>query len=152
MSSETQPIWTFPAIAIESGAIDWRPTGSRYICDPPVLDTDQDWIVFVNSLTSFAVALGKAVPGFEEGESCAECPSFISIRLPPDVNLIATDRWWFYQKYVVATEVAKRLNLLRKPDRILLFDSVIFGSDLASWKSDRVGVPAWGGAKRYAAV
>jgi hypothetical protein len=22
-------------------------TGSRYICDPPVIDTDEDWIVYV---------------------------------------------------------------------------------------------------------
>ena len=130
--------WEFPGEAIAAGAIYWRPTGSRYICEPPVLDTDEDWIVYVSGMVEFAATLGKAVPGFEEGESCCDCPDFVSIRLPGNINLIATDKHWFYRKYVIATEVAKRLNLRAKCDRILLFDSVIFGSKTSKWKSEPV--------------
>lgn len=130
--------WNFPEQAVAAGAIEWRPTGSRYICDPPVLNTDQDWIVYVNAMVNFAERLGKIVPGFEEGESCSECPDFVSIRLPGNINLIATDKHWFYKKYVLATEVSRRLNLQSKVDRILLFDSVIFGTEASKWKSEPV--------------
>lgn len=45
-----------------------------------------------------------------------------------DVNLIVTQDNKFYDRFMAATSVAKRLNLLDKADRIALFQAVLYGN------------------------
>lgn len=128
-----------PKQAKDAGAIEWHPTGSFYICNPSITDTDRDWIVYVYDAEKFAKRLGQEVDDqIEEGESCSDSPDFISLRILENANLIVTEKPWFYKKFVLATEVAKRMNLRNKSDRILLFDAIIFGNDKAKWKSEAV--------------
>lgn len=46
-----------------------------------------------------------------------------------DVNLIVTVDSEFYNRFVAATSVAMRLNLLEKSDRIALFQAVLYGNE-----------------------
>lgn len=113
------------------------PTGSRVICDPPPADTDEDWVVWVKAgqRSNFDRAIEKfddeAVYGGrsdrEYGGIRAEFESVkLSIPGRPVLNLILTDRQDFYDRFVAATAVCKRLNLLNKPDRIAVFRAVLY--------------------------
>ncbi len=109
------------------GTIAFQPTGSRHICDPPVTGTDEDYIVHVEDVRTFA--LNAITDGYQIAckDSCAEMSNFLSLR-KGDINLIITGNGDFYQRFVAATAVAKRLNLLNKTDRIALFQAVLYGN------------------------
>lgn len=102
-----------------------HPTGSRYICDPPVLNTDNDTIFLVNGYYDYDKILLKdgwkrcADEEYEVGES------FQAYR-KGDENYIVTEDDSFYFCFVKATEGAKALNLKDKSDRIALFQGVVY--------------------------
>jgi len=103
-------------------------TGSNYICDPPVTDTDIDYIVY-SANPKLLVWLE------EEGfESCNNdypitiTGLFISLRRGK-LNLIITDSYTFYHKWVEATKLAKKLNLKEKEQRITLFKYFLYDTE-----------------------
>jgi hypothetical protein len=113
---------------------DWKlwcdsywPTGSRYICTPPTMDTDEDFVVLMDrGYHAKLDEIGFAVegrPGFYTGNDNG---GFLSFRRG-DENLIATDDPEFFNLFVTATELAKRFNLTEKADRIALFQAVLYG-------------------------
>lgn len=103
-------------------------TGSRYICYPPVMNTDDDSVFLVNSLEevrNLLIPLGWEQPprglGSMDGENFWE-----SYRLPNTPhNFIVTDNPHYYDRFVLATKVAKKLNLRVKEDRITLFSTIM---------------------------
>ena len=123
-------------------------TGSNYTCDPPVEDTDRDFILLVKDKkacialcksSSDIVTFDSKISENEDTEQATDplefkaaepkgydAFDFTSVRVGKD-NLILTDNKKFYDKFVVATELAKRFNLLDKSDRIALFTGVIKG-------------------------
>lgn len=105
--------------------------GSRVTCNPPVMHTDSDWLVFTLDWQRFidaATAEGFEVAGSVPGDALEQRDSqFTSLRRG-DVNLVVTTDTEFLRKFIAATEVCKRLNLLRKPDRIALFQAVLYGN------------------------
>ena len=103
---------------------DWAPVGSRVTCDPPPMDTDEDWLLEVKSLVVIEEILKRG--GWYCGTSLKNCPEFASFRLG-DVNLIATQDRSFFDRFMAASSVAKRFNLLIKADRITLFRAVLYG-------------------------
>ena len=116
--------------------IDWtkhvrlfKPTGSRAICTPPPMDTDEDWICFHPNQSKAIAALeyggfrSEGNPQFYTGNDRG---SFRSLRRG-EINLILTDQLEFYDLFVSATELARRFNLTRKSDRIALFQVVLYG-------------------------
>ncbi len=112
-----------------------EPTGSAYTCNPPVLDTDIDFICKVESMPEFkavAVDLGwepyEPDPDSDEEEEydLGDEGDFISFRRD-DINLIVTQHQSFYDEYVLATSLCKRFNLLEKQDRCDLFSAIIDG-------------------------
>lgn len=108
--------------------------GSRVTCDPPPQGTDADYLVHV--LDSQASALWAAVrdDGWEFGGSITSDDlnlippqdRFQSYKLD-DLNLIITQSQSFAHRFLAATSIAKRLNLLDKADRIALFQAVLCG-------------------------
>lgn len=121
------------------GEIKRFPTGSRFICNPPVMDTDEDWVILVENkdvavdrLTSMvgeAWTIGGSGSGRRGGSSV-----FTSLKrhtvFPSSggvVNAIITADFGFYSRFKAATAIAKRLNILRKEDRIALFNAVLDG-------------------------
>lgn len=100
----------------------WRPTGSTVICDPPPDGTDVDFVV----LEKTKLGLGLEWQcGTEYNNEYP--PQFRSYRRG-NVNLIVTGDEEFYNRFIAATHVAKRLNLLKKVDRIALFQAVLYGN------------------------
>jgi hypothetical protein len=99
-------------------------TGSRVICDPPVLDTDEDYVV----LTKFGTLKTLLEDGYvrTSAEHDYDITGFVAFR-KGNVNLIATDKADFYHSFVNATRLAKALNLRDKKHRIALFQAVLYG-------------------------
>lgn len=101
----------------------WFATGSRVICDPPPTGTDYD-VVVLEALEADPIDLTGWTRTTPE---CSEYPPrFVSWR-KGEVNLIVTRDPDLYDKFVVATRLAKRFNLLKKEDRIALFRGVLYG-------------------------
>ena len=119
------------------GALHKRITavGSRVTCDPPPQDTDQDWLVLVDEkdFDGFAKSLieqGWAVGGSLIPNDANYLPPnqrFNSFTLGVD-NIIATASKEFHDRFLSASATAKRLNLLKKEDRIALFQSVLYAT------------------------
>lgn len=102
--------------------VSWHPTGSRFICDPPPMDTDEDTMILVEEgALEYAVNDLKNQSWEMGGSEVPGNPSrWISFR-KDFYNFIVTDSKTFYDQMVAATMEAKRLNLLKKEDRVALF-------------------------------
>ena len=109
--------------------------GSRVTCNPPPTDTDDDWLYFVTDITEFvneALADGFYIDGSLMGGevNLSQLPGglFVSLKKRQDVrNLIVTSDHTFYERFLAATHVCRRLNLQDKTDRIALFQAVLYG-------------------------
>jgi len=101
-------------------------TGSREICNPPSLDTDDDYLVFASGDYFAILPRLLELSGWDRGGiEYNRIPEFWSWRKGP-VNLIVTGNSGFYDKFVLATRVAKEMNLLMKVDRIHLFEAILY--------------------------
>lgn len=107
--------------------------GSWITCNPPVLNTDRDILVLVPDCVAAGEAcarLGFATSGSHIGREAHEM-NFVSVKRG-DLNLILTDSSEFYRRFLAASSVAKRLNVLEKQDRIVLFQAVLYGAECAA--------------------
>lgn len=113
----------------ESVVMTFQPTGSRYICNPAPTDTDEDFICWVTPAAYDAlVGFGFKQCGSPEFYTGNDNGGFRSWRRGA-VNLITTESVEFYTRFTGATEIAKRLNILEKADRIALFQVTLYGVD-----------------------
>lgn len=114
--------------------------GSRVTCDPPVVGTDQDVLVLVKRIESCGAKPEVTHAEFEDvmqmhrelrasgwvlggsGDQDDEFESWTH----GDVNLILTASEEFYNLFVAATAVCKRLNILDKEDRKAVFRAVLY--------------------------
>ena len=111
-------------------AVYVEPTGSRYICDPAPMDTDEDYVVLCSNkgraeilrlMDTWKFDIGGSRPA-----SASDDSAFKSFK-KGDLNFIITTDIEFFGRFVAATTVAKRLNLLAKADRVALFRAVLYG-------------------------
>ena len=107
-----------------------EPCGSRVTCVPAPTDTDQDWLLLVkpeslSELLFFCTSTGWVVGG-SHIQSELDDKKFISLTLGDD-NIIITTSIEFFNKHQLATNVAKRLNILNKDHRICLFQAILYG-------------------------
>lgn len=119
-------------------------TGSRVICDPPVLDTDLDVVLLVRSeAPRFADAVREDLEAAGYARTSADSSElgtgFITFR-KGDVNLIVTASPELYRRWCVATSCAIALNLRSKSQRIALFQVCLYGPDVADPVFD---LPTW---------
>jgi len=99
------------------------PTGSSYICNPPVLDTDIDQMFLVDDLEKVSKILEKL--GWKRcGKEEYQIDKWVAYR-KDNLNALLTDNLDHFNKFLQATEEAKKLNLLDKKDRIALFDKYL---------------------------
>jgi hypothetical protein len=110
-------------------AFSITPVGSRVTCDPPPTDTDEDWLVH-----SYNVQ--KAIDLLSQNGFTLDNPN---LHYAPDtgafnswrkgnVNVILTKDYDFNRRFLAASAMAKRFNLLEKPDRVALFQAVLYGN------------------------
>lgn len=101
--------------------------GSRVTCDPAPTDTDEDWLVLTYGLDGADMeASGFTQDGSPQFYTGNDNGGFRSWRRG-DLNIITTESPEFFWKFVTATDLAKRFNLLAKADRIALFQAVLYG-------------------------
>ena len=109
--------------------------GSTATCNPAPTDTDEDWLCFCEDLDEIKYKLGDL--GWKNEETkYAKLPDFISFR-KRDKNLIVTSEKWFYNNFILASLVAKKLNLLKKEDRLDLFHAIIYNKSPYGEKSKK---------------
>jgi hypothetical protein len=111
------------------------PVGSRVTCNPAPTDTDEDWLVLTTDMRRFrdvVFGAGYKLSGSEVRDASVPLDSsdrFSSYMLV-DVNLIVTQDPIFFGKFLAATNVAKRFNLLEKRDRITLFQCALYDAEV----------------------
>lgn len=103
-------------------------TGSQVTCNPPPGDaSDVDYLVYTSK------SLDKLLKYLEENSFEVEGSpeydihnsQFASFR-KGKVNLIVTNSIDFCMNHRLATEVCKKLNLLEKSDRIMVFKAILY--------------------------
>ena len=109
--------------------------GSRVTCDPAPTDTDQDWLVFVDAENYAPMIEHLLSDGWEVGGSLVPLDEnylpadqrFNSMKKGID-NIVITDSDMFHRRFLAASGIAKKLNLLVKQDRIDLFQAVLYAN------------------------
>ena len=106
--------------------VDLFPTGSRVICNPPVLNTDEDWILLIeekNILKSIKIlnASNYYEGGSEIQMLAREQHNYSFKHYDNGLNLIITVNRTYFNSFKQATILATKLNLVDKQDRIKLF-------------------------------
>lgn len=124
---------------------DTHPVGSRITCDPAPVDTDEDWLVLVTDVPEKRMKeTGFGQEGSPEFYTGNDAGGFRSWR-KGDLNVITTQSDEFYRLFLTATYLAKRFNLLRKQDRIALFQAVLYGVEVKNLEPE-----PWGAARKQA--
>jgi hypothetical protein len=103
-------------------------TGSTVICNPPVLDTDIDHMIYtetVRKLDGYLRSEGFNYTSKEGSGGGGDKPIYTYRR--EKLNLIVTDSNDFFTKFKEATILATKLNLREKPQRIALFEYIVDG-------------------------
>lgn len=112
-------------------------TGSRVICNPPVVDTDEDYVFIWSAETDKRLRdAGYVVSQEAEGKKYGNS-SVLQAYRKGNVNLIAVHNEASYELWYLATRVATKLNLLDKQQRVMLFQLLTEGSirdtDIELW-------------------
>lgn len=103
------------------------PTGSSYICNPPVLNTDIDFVILSADWDKLHDWCEQNA--FKTNFEDYAIEEFRSYKRGP-INLIVTDDPTWYKRFAKATNLAKQLNLLDKQQRVDLFDFVMYESNI----------------------
>jgi hypothetical protein len=121
---------TLPFEELADQAAEWEPCGSRITCNPPVMNTDADYLVRTGNLIRFvetALSSGWENGGSFMDEGKPDVMHFVSLR-KDDANLIVTRSPEFYRRFHAATVIATELNILDKPKRVRVFQAVLYGN------------------------
>ena len=107
-----------------------QPVGSQVTCEPTpdINSSDYDFLCHVWSkrLTARRLRLqGWAIEGPSSSPYRGFNSAFFSARLH-DHNLIVTSSTQFYNRFLEATQLCKKLNLQSKEDRVTLFQYVLY--------------------------
>ena len=111
----------------QQGYLHFR-TGSREICDPPVLTTDVDWVVLIEDdpikikVSALMMLTGLAAKSVKEGYEPDSANLYVG-----DVNVIVLSTKEQFAKWYIATAAAKQMNLLLRRDRVDVFNAVCRG-------------------------
>lgn len=108
------------------GVLQLCPTGSKYICEPPVMTTDEDYYgLTLNRQTTVDSLLAD---GWELcTDNDYQDDAFTALR-KGSYNLILLFTYEDWLLHYQTTELAKRFNLVKKQDRIDFFELVRNGS------------------------
>lgn len=123
-----------------------EPVGSRVTCNPAPTDTDQDYLVLVKGSKLYKLFEILKIRDYTCGGSCPNNfedsdGGFQSFKNKSgDINYIITTSKVFFKRFMAASSVAKRFNLLKKDDRITLFDAVLYGNECCVPENKQVSV------------
>jgi hypothetical protein len=114
-------------------ALSITPVGSRVTCNPAPTDTDRDWLVLVDKVNESALWDYLSTNQWEIGGSLPDdmnnTPADdVFMSFTKGVENITTTSTSFHRRFLAATSIAKRLNLMDKADRIALFQAVLYAN------------------------
>lgn len=100
-----------------------HPTGSRYVCNPPVYGTDIDFLVYSEKYLDTRLNFHgwKETPWKNYGG--IEDKKFVSWR-KGRTNLIVTSSIKYAETFHTATYLSKKYNLLKKQDKAILHEGL----------------------------
>ena len=119
--------------------IEIYPCGSRYVCNPPVMNTDIDFLVYTDDLDIDTKLYSL---GFNYSQNREYPPmdsyfgDFASFR-KGDINLIVTSSVAYRDNFILGTHICKRFNLLVKRHRLAVFDA-LFAKD--NFDKNKIGL------------
>lgn len=121
-------------------AICITPVGSRITCNPAPTNTDADYLVLISPSAWQILKYQMDLFSFKQDgqehyagqiNTNFEFKSFSR----NEINLIITSSLEFYDRFIAASSIAKRFNLLKKEDRIALFQACIYGNKCEQFQS-----------------
>lgn len=101
-------------------------TGSSYTCNPPVENTDVDFIIYTKHPKELLHWLDQQKFCPHNSDYPLEITGLFTSLKKENINLIITDQEKFYELFLTATQLAKKLNLLDKQQRITLFQYILY--------------------------
>mgnify|MGYP003624712074 CR=1 FL=1 len=103
---------------------DVTPVGSRVTCSPRPMATDIDYLVLgnVRKIKKHLIAIGFR-PEYTSRYNYNSI--FYSLRYN-NINVIVTSSKRYQKKFLLATNIAKELNLLEKYHRVVLFQAILY--------------------------
>ncbi len=111
-----------PKILNSKWVLQWHPTGSAFTCDPPTAAEDIDYHVLTSRIDDLEADLIE--DGWVVGGSGTMGTATVYSYRKGSFNIIAVESPIFFERLRLATDLAKRFNLLDKADRISLFEAV----------------------------
>ena len=113
-----------------------EPVGSQVTVNPPPEGSDHDYLILARDIKPVEVLAsldGFCKDGSNPINGISNDPEktfFVSLKRDSDsVNIIITDNYNFFKRFMAATSIAKRFNLKEKADRIALFQAVLYGNE-----------------------
>lgn len=100
------------------------PTGSRVICNPPVLNTDNDWLVYVPASLRYNAINFLEDNGATHSEEQDSYPDGVCFRYG-DINPILIWDYKIFYRWVATTYWAAKLNLQDKELRTSVFAALV---------------------------
>lgn len=112
--------------------------GSSVTCEPPVNNTDEDWLILVPDLRWVINELHEACWKIAEDEQYISTRTstqnlFVSAK-KDRFNLLVTEDIVFYTRFVAASLLSKEMNLLNKTDRVNLHSIILYGMTEKEYK------------------
>src|SRR3990167_5615191 len=107
-----------------------EPVGSRITCSPAPTDTDEDWLCLLYpnmDVQGFYEALDT--DGWAHSSYDTQASDFSSYKKGELNVLVITDPVYF-EKFMTATKLAKQFNLLKKEDRVALFQAILYQNEV----------------------
>jgi hypothetical protein len=102
-----------------------HPTGSRYVCSPPVMGTDIDFLVYdPSNIDDILVAAGYVKSPFTEYHNSSRAVDDFDAWRKGKVNLIVTRTLNYALPFHTATFVCKRDNITEKCMRVAVHEAL----------------------------
>lgn len=103
------------------------PTGSRVICNPPPMDTDEDWCILYDKVDFRTIDRVLVDRGYYySGKYYNKTTKFRTYRHNTNpLNLIMTRHLDWYERFQEATDIATQENILDKNERVELFEMIL---------------------------
>ena len=109
--------------------------GSTATCNPAPTDTDVDVLVLIQGdMGHFEMLCKEAGMNHDGSEQYESDGSYFRSFRKDKLNLIFTNDPVFHRKFLCASALAKKFNLLNKEDRISLFKAVLYGDTITDYQ------------------
>lgn len=112
---------------IDIPILDFMPFGSAHVCNPPVTNTDEDYVILVEDMDLIDSMMRKH--GFSNCDLYDQISANFTSYRCGKLNFTFTIDDLMYTRYMAATLLATRLNLQNKQQRVRLYALLEHGKD-----------------------